>query len=34
MLGMGNACRLLVGIPEDQDVYGRNIGVEIIEIEW
>lgn len=34
VLGMGNACRMLVGIPEDQDVYGRNIDVEIIVIEW
>jgi hypothetical protein len=25
---------MLVGIPEDQDVYGRNIDVEIIVIEW
>ena len=25
---------MLVGIPEDLDVYGRNIDVEIIEIEW
>jgi hypothetical protein len=30
---MGNAYRMLAGIPEDQDVYGRSSDVEIIEME-
>jgi len=33
LLGMGNAYRILAGIPKDQDVYGTNSDVEIIEIE-
>jgi hypothetical protein len=31
---MGNAYRMLVGIPEDRDVYGRIFDVEIIVMEW
>jgi hypothetical protein len=34
MLGLGSALLMLVGIPEAQDIYGRNIDVEIIDIEW
>ena len=34
MIRMENAYRMLVGIPEYQDVHGRNTDVEIIEIDW